>query len=231
MNEGFSLLEFMIAMTISLMLLTLIVGQASLLGQRSPRIIDSQERLEALFSTIDFFKSDINACGKRLQEAQVFLGILCFDTAPHKLTIRIGTASETLGEGLNSRQQTLDLALSDEFGSGREVLIYDPASKRYEWSRILEKRKKSLGLENPLKQDYMPGSRIVAIKTISYQHDAGKQILYRKIDRAPAQPMLEQVGDFYFSFFQDTASLLYQIKLTTGEQVRGYISLSNLVQP
>jgi prepilin-type N-terminal cleavage/methylation domain-containing protein len=231
MNEGFSLLEFMVAMTISLMLLTLIVGQASLLGQRSPKIIEKQDRLEALFNTVDFFKSDMNACGQRLQEAQAFLNTLCLDTLPHRLTLRLGVASETITEMLPAREQTLRLTTPDEFSSGREVLIYDPASKIFEWARIREKRKDTLQMEVPLKQDYLPGSRLVAIKTIAYQHDVEKQTLSRKVDRAPFQPMLEQVKDFYFTFFPESTSMLYQIALSTGEQVRGYISLINLVKP
>lgn len=231
MASGFSIVEFMVAMTITLLLLTLIVSQASLLGQRSPRIIDSQERLEALFNTVDFFKSDISSCGKRLQEAQLFMPCLCCETAPHKLTVRFGTASETLKGGVPARSQFVAVDSSEQFISGKEILLYDPSAQISEWARIKDRQKNGLTLVQATERDYSAGSRLIVVKTVTYQHDHSAQILRRKVDRSPAQPMLEGVKDFYFSYFSDQASMLYQIELISGEQVRGYIALSNLVRP
>lgn len=230
MNEGFSLMEFMVAMTITLMLLTLIVSQASLLGQRSARIMDSQERLEALFNTVDFFKSDISSCGMRLQEAQTLLPSLCCETAPRKLTIRLGTASEVLSKAVAANSQYLDLAAPDAFADGKTVLVYDPESSLFEWNRIRKRTQERLTLENRLQNDYPSGSRVIVVKSVTYQHDPSRQLLSRKVDRAPAQPMLEQVKDFYFTFYPQQASMLYQLELSTGEQVRGYITLNNLIR-
>lgn len=221
----------MVAMTITLMILTLIASQVSLLGQRSPKIISSQERLEALFNTVDFFKSDMSSCGKLLIEAQNFLPPFCCETAPHKLTIRLGTAVETLSTPVMAQSKTLDIETSEYFAAGKEILIYDPVTKHSEWTYIENKSKSQLCLEACLKQDYSTGSRLIAIKTICYQHDPSQQILRRKVDQSPAQPMLEEVKDFYFSFFPQQASILYQLELSTGEQVRGYIAITNLIQP
>lgn len=231
MNNGFSLLEFMVAMTITLMLLTLIVGQTSLIGQRSVRIISSQERIEALFNTVDFFKSDVGACGKRLQEAQLLIPSLCYQTAPHQLTVRQGSACETLSDAVPAGSPCLYIQAVESYSSGKDLLIYDPATASSEWLRIKEKNRHMLLFESALKNDYGAGSRLIVIKTTSYQHDPGKQTLSRKVDRSPAQPMLEEVKDFYFSIYPEQASLLYQLELCSGEQVRGYISLNNLVQP
>ncbi len=231
MNDGFSLMEFMVAMTITLMLLTFIVSHAGILGQRSARIMDNQERLEALFNTVDFFKADISSCGKRLQEAQNLLPSICFETTPHKLTIRLGAGSEVLPVPVKAKSQSLEIMTPESFADGKTILAYDTESGQFEWNRIKKKTRQRLIFENCLQNEYPSGSRLVVVKSVTYQHDPAKQILSRKVDRAPAQPMLEQVKDFYFSFHPEQASMLYQLELCTGEQVRGYIALNNLVLP
>jgi len=46
--------------------MTVIIASTSV----SNKTTDSQERLEAIFHTVDTIKSDLNKCGMRLQEAK-----------------------------------------------------------------------------------------------------------------------------------------------------------------
>jgi hypothetical protein len=86
-----------------------------------------------------------------------------------------------------------------------------------------------LVLKNPLQNDFAQHSTVVALKKVEYKYFPAQGVLKRKTDKGNFQPLLEEVSDFYVTFFPDANSLLYRIEVNKKEQVRGYIFLLNLV--
>jgi len=86
-------------------------------------------------------------------------------------------------------------------------------------------------LKNPLQNDFPANSPVLVLKKVEYKFYSAQRLLKRKTDKGNFQPLLEEVSDFYVTFFPDANSVLYRIEVNKKEQIRGYIFLLNLVQP
>ena len=229
MIKGFGLLEMLVALSLGLGLLTVIIAHSADSARLGKKITGSQERLEAIFHTVDTLKSDLNKCGMRLQEARQFLGIAPFAASSGGFAGSYGIADESLLEGAARGQLTLKIAADELFKKDKPVLIYNLAKQAWEMNEIADRLGGVLVLKNPLQNDYAQHSTVVALKKVEYKYYPGQRVLKRKTDKGNFQPLLEEVSDFYVTFFPDANSLLYRIEVNKKEQVRGYIFLLNLV--
>ncbi|MFH2108553.1 MAG: hypothetical protein ABII93_07785 [Chrysiogenia bacterium] len=205
--------------------MTVIVASNS----RLKRPTRSQDRLEAIFHTVDTIKSDLNKCGMRLQEARQFCGISPFTSASNTFTCTYGIADEQLLEKALQGQQAVKVVTNDFFKKGKTVLIYDPTQKAWELNEIEYRLDGALALKNTLQHDYSPGSTVIALNNVTYSYYALRHAITRKVDNGQCQPLLEGVSDFYVTYFPDANSVLYRIEINKKEQIRGYIFLLNLV--
>jgi hypothetical protein len=229
MIRGFGILEMLIALSLGLGVMTVIIAHAAEAGRLTRKVTGNQERLEAIFHTVDTIKSDLNKCGMRLQEARSFCGIVPFSTAPGAFTCSYGIADEALLEGALRDQHGLKVAANEFFKKEMTVLVYDLGKQVWEMNEIEYRLNGALFLKNPLRNDYPLGSMVVGLKKVEYRYYPAQCILKRKVDKGNFQPLLEEVSDFYVTFFADASSVLYRIEVNKKEQVRGYIFLLNLV--
>ena len=229
MIRGFGIMEMLIALSLGLGILTVIIAHSAESTRTARRIAGNQERLEAIFHTVDTLKSDLNKCGMRLQEARPFCGIVPFASAAGTFTCRYGLADEQLLENALRGQQTLRVPPNDYFKKDRALLIYDLSAQAWELNEIEYRLDGVLVLRNPLKSDFALHSTVVALKEVEYRYYPAQRALKRKADQGNFQPLLEEVTDFYVTFFPDANSVLYRIEVNRKEQVRGYIFLLNMV--
>ena len=195
----------------------------------SKKVTNSQERLEAIFHTVDTIKSDLNKCGMRLQEAKQLGAIAPFASAAGSFSCISGLADELLLDNAVKGQQNLKIVTNEFFKSGKDVLIYDLASQAWETNEVKSRQDEALVLKNPLQNDYPINSMVVALKKVIYKYFSTQHMLKRKTDKGNFQPLLEEVSDFYVTYFPDANSVLYRIEVNKKEQIRGYIFLLNLV--
>jgi len=229
MIKGFGILEMMIALSLGVGILTVIIAHSAEAGKTAKKITGNQERLEAIFHTVDTIKSDLNKCGMRLQEARQLFAISCFRSASATFTCEYGLADEPLLENAVCGQQTLKLAQNDFFKKDRAILIYNLAAATWEFNDIQECLGGVVVLKSALQKDFARNSQVVLLKKVEYKYYPAQRVLKRKADKGNFQPLLEEVSDFYVTFFPDANSVLYRIEVNKKEQVRGYIFLLNLV--
>lgn len=196
---------------------------------RSHKITGTQERLEAIFHTVDTIKSDLNKCGMRLQACREFSGIFPFTSTSSSFTCTYGLADEQILENAMKGQQSLKFAANEFFKKDRAVLIYDLISKSWEMNEIKSRLDGATVLKNPLQNEYPLNSMVVVVKKVEYKFYPDQRTLKRKADKGSFQPLLEEVSDFYVTYFPDANSVLYRIEVNKKEQIRGYIFLLNLV--
>jgi len=229
MIKGFGILEMLIALSLGLGILTVIIAHSTESGKAARKITGNQERLEAIFHTVDTIKSDLNKCGMRLQEARQFFNISCFSSSAGTFKCEYGLADELLLENALCGQQTLKVEQNDFFKKDKVILIYNLGSGVWELNEIRDCLGGALVLKNALKNDFGRNSPVVLLKKVEYKYYPTQRILKRKADKGNFQPLLEEVSDFYVTFFPDANSVLYRIEVNKKEQVRGYIFLLNLV--
>jgi len=231
MIKGFGILEMLVSLSLGLGILTVIIAHASEAGRVSKKLSNNQERLEAIFHTVDTIKSDLNKCGMRVQEAGRFFGIPGFESSPGGFKVIYGLADEVLLENALQGQRTVKIARNEFFKKDRLILIYDLQGQAWEFNEISEILGGALALKNPLQHGFPGNSPVLALKKVEYKFFPAQRVLKRKTDKGNFQPLLEEVTDFYVTFFPDANSVLYRIEVNKKEQIRGYIFLLNLVQP
>jgi len=229
MIRGFGIMEMLIALSLGLGALTVIIAHSAEAARLGRRVTGNQERLEAIFHAVDTIKADLNKCGMRLQESRQLSGIPPFTSAPGSFTCRYGIADEPLLEGAVRGQHALKVVASDFFRKEMAVLVYDPVGRAWELNEIEYRLDGALLLKNPLQGDFARSSLVVALKQVEYKYYPAQRVLKRKSDKGSFQPLLEEVSDFYVTFFPDANSVLYRIEVNKKEQVRGYVFLLNLV--
>jgi hypothetical protein len=231
MIKGFGVLETLVSLSLGLGILTVIIANAVESGRVAKKIASNQERLEAVFHTVDTIKADLNKCGMRLQEAGKFFNIPAFESSPGGFKVIYGLADETLLENAPAGQQTLKTARNDYFKKDRAILVYNLERGAREFNEIADLSGGVLILKNPLRSEFPGNSAVLAVKKVEYKYYPAQRVLKRKSDKGNFQPLLEEVSDFYVTFFPDAHSVLYRIEVNKKEQIRGYIFLLNLVQP
>jgi len=229
MIKGFGILEMLIALSLGVGILTVIIAHSTESGKVARKITGNQERLEAIFHAVDTIKSDLNKCGMRLQEARQLIDISCFASAAGTFRCEYGLADELLLENAARGQQTLKVGQNDFFKKDKAVLIYNLAAGVWEFNEIRECLGGALVLKSALQNDFARNSPVVVLKKVEYKYYPAQRTLKRKADKGNFQPLLEEVSDFYVTFFPDANSVLYRIEINKKEQVRGYIFLLNLV--
>jgi competence protein ComGF len=231
MIKGFGILEMLVSLSLGLGILTVIIAHATETGRIAKKITSNQERLEAIFHTVDTIKSDLNKCGMRLQEASKFFNIPCFESFQGNFKVTYGLADEELLENALQGQQTLKIAKNEFFKKDKAVLIYNLKQQVCEFNEIEDFSGGALVLKSPLQSDFPVNSPVLMLKKVEYKFYPSQRMLKRKADKGNFQPLLEEVSDFYVTFFPDANSVLYRIEVNKKEQIRGYIFLLNLVQP
>jgi type II secretory pathway component PulJ len=113
MVKGFGVLEMLVALSLGLGLLTVIIAHSADSARVGKKITASQERLEAIFHTVDTIKSDLNRCGMRLQEARQFLAVAPFASSSAGFVCSYGIADEPLLEGAARGQLALKIAVNE----------------------------------------------------------------------------------------------------------------------
>ena len=230
MTGGFSVLEVIIALTLSLGIFSLIITNVSESTAHSQKITQNQQLLESIFHTVDTIKMDLSKCGMRLQEARKHFNISLFEHTGKSFRMTYGQSSEFLGGNVFKGEKIVNTIVNGCFKKRKKVLIYNPDIEIFEFNEIKDIDGNRIHLANSLKHDYFKNSLIVVLKQIEYKFFTKQNILKRKLDRGYFQPLIEKVTDFYITFFPESNSVLYRIEVNNREQIRGYIFLTNMVK-
>jgi len=234
MNNGFSLLEVLIAMTISLSVLSIVISSVTDSTDSGKKIQENQAVLESIFHTVDALKTDLTKCGMRLQEAKKYFDFPVFTNSEIELKTLTGIANIYLNEEAEAGSKELYLQKDEYLKKKRKLLIYNTENYSYEFNTIeditYDNDKVYISLVNETKNFYNKSSVIILLKSVSFKYYAKEKTLKRKIDNGYFQPMIDNVTDFYLKYFPEAYSLLYRIEVGHKEQIRGYIFLTNMVQ-
>ncbi|MCJ7483481.1 MAG: hypothetical protein MUO31_11000 [Thermodesulfovibrionales bacterium] len=91
----------------------------------SKKINGNQERLEAIFHTVDTIKSDLSKCGMRLQACREFSGITPFATTNGSFTGTYGLPAGLLGLVIASLIAAFMSTISTHLNWGASYIVND----------------------------------------------------------------------------------------------------------
>lgn len=207
MAKGFSLIETLISLTLSLFILLFTSIFVDSIKKESLKGMKEMEDLLELFSGIDRISYEIKRCGLGLSsfwenENFKFL-IITEDT----ISLRRWGGCSLLMEKAYRGEKKIYVENPSIFKEGREILITD--SINFENNRVSKIDKKVITLSDTLKNDYPEDSKIILINFISFKYDRAKRILRMSQNSGTYQPLIENVEGF--SLKKDGSSIILSL--------------------
>lgn len=232
MTKGFTLIEFMVALTLSASLLSLVVATITESLEPTKRVISHQEKMETIFHTMEMLKSDLTKCGMRLQEASQFLYFPLFENTNLSFKVIYGIGTEALKAPSLYGATSITVNKNEFFSQGRKIILFDPQSKQYEVNEIKKQASETLYLMESLLYNYPVNAIVVAIVEVEYKFYSVKNApaLKRRVNNGNFQPVIENVTDFYVEHFPKSNSVFYRLEINKREQIQGYVFMTNMME-
>ena len=210
-RAGFSLIESLISLSVSLIIF---ISAFEFFGvSRNVFLsLNKQEKAEeaATFS-LDKMRIDILKAGLGLiQPIQSGLleGLMVTDST---LTTLCKDNEIPLSQDLVRGQTRISFGRSYRIKRGQQICVFD--SQKGEVLSISSAKTKSIILASPLTESYSKEeSNLILLRRISYFLDEKTNILRRKVNNSPSQPLLEEVAQFEFD--HEASSNLVRLYLT-----------------
>ena len=217
MKRGFSLLECLVSMSLFLFVLTASVQFYLITRNQFIKLKDAREEQEAVAASLEKIRMDLREAGRGLK-TPVLLGLLsCLETDGGKMTLVQSQSFHAARSDLFAGQTRIPLLSTTALRKNRRVCIFNRTHG--EMREILRIEGKDCILKNPLQHPY-PAAEVsaVQIKKIAYYLDTGRNILRRKVNAAPAQPLLENTSLFLPEFNMQKNLVRIRLALMNKEE-------------
>ena len=227
--RGVGFFELMISLSIGFFVLSVILSGISSTVKSSKKINNDNSDIEAIFHTVDIIKSDLDKCGMRLIEYSSFFDVNIIQYNNTWLKLEYGVSDENLLMDAKKGDLEIIVNKNEFFKKKKYILIYDLDYSSYQVCRIKDIVDGKIVLYSELLNDFKRGSEVIVLKTIEYKYYKKDAVLKRKVDNGYFQPLIENVSDFYVTYFNDSNAVLYKLEVNKKQQVRGFIFLNNMV--
>lgn len=223
-RKGFSLIESLISLSLFLLILLGSMECFSLARKHFLELKNKYERDESVHTSLDKMRIDLLAAGSGLHAPlalDLVKGIRIIDN-----TLIISSRDKILSPlgNLTPGQTQIPLAGTSGIKKGSLICIYNQDKGEAQSVSIVNR--KSLLLVSPIQNTYLSGDyNLVLIKTVSFFLDRKQQILRRKVNSSPAQPLLEETAQF-LSLYEETSHLInLSLSLVSHEEKKYEISV------
>ncbi len=229
MIKGFSVLEVLITLSLSCLALTIVISNITGAVGYSKKITNNQQKMEAIFHTVETIRSDLTKCGQRVRIASENCGFNMFENSEQSFKVLYGVKDESLTGNCWSGETKIPMERSAYFTRKKKILLFDSEKKTYEFNKIKDLENEHVVLTEKLQNDYSKNSLAIVLNEVEYKIYSKQRTLKRKVNNGYFQPLIDNVTDFYVQFFPEASSVLYRIEINEQEQVRGYVFLTNTV--
>ena len=198
-EKGFSLIESVISLSIFLVIVLSSLEFFGFARNIFLKLKNKEETKEAVLSALDKMKIDLLHGGSGLL-VPIQLGIL-EGIIRNEDTLIILSKEKSLSppNDLLAGQTRILLESTYNVKKGMELCIFDSAKGEVKSISSVDKR--SIVLSSPLDFSFLKEKTCVfLLKKISLFFDEDRQTLRRKVNSSPAQPLLEEVALFDFTY-------------------------------
>jgi len=218
-KKGFSLIESLLSLSLFLIMVLASLEFFGFTRGIFFKLKSKEETREAALSALDKMKTDLLAGGSGLLEP-IQLGLLEGITQNESTLIILNKEKNLfILNDLFEGQTRIWLQSTYKIKKGREICIFDRS--KGEVKSISRVDKKSIVLSSPLNFSFLKEKTCVfLLKKISLFLDKDKQILRRRVNSSPAQPLIEEVSLFGFDYEKSTnlARLRLALKLNMEKE-------------
>jgi prepilin-type N-terminal cleavage/methylation domain-containing protein len=223
-EKGFSLVESLISLSIFLVIVLATLEFFGFSRRLYLKLKIQEETGLAAFSALERMKTDLLQAGAGLLD-QIHLGLVEGITKADEALI-IFSQEKTFSAVTNllEGQTRIQLESTEGIKKEREVCIFD--SSKGELKSIASVEKNSIALSSPLSFSFLKEkTRITLLERISLFFDSEEQIIRRKVNSSPAQPLLEEAASFSFDYEKTTNIVRLRLALASRKEKTYEISV------
>lgn len=200
---GFSLLESVISLFFFLLIVLFSLDCFMVTKKHFGQLQESEKSNTAAYAALDRMRRDILDAGLGLMKPMALKILEGISQDQEKLII-LSKDKDLAGTGdLESGQQRIPLAQSQNLKSGQLICIL--SSDSGEVHSIVSTTQDSILLDTPLDSNYLhEKTSLFSLRRVSLFFDENAQIIRRKVNASPAQPLLEEVSLFECDFLRDS---------------------------
>jgi Tfp pilus assembly protein PilW len=216
-KKGISLIETLISLTLFLFIIMGVLEVFSLSRAHFMKIKTSQEANMAACSSLDKIKADLQQCGQGFTEFSFQGSVKPLNTDSNILTCTSVEKSFSLKNPLNAGQTRISLLDSSDFKKGKE--LYFAGTTFGEIKTIVSVDSTGVTLSASLINSYpVDVSELHLLNKIYFYFDENSNILRRKVNANPAQPLCEEVNSFECTYSPNTNLVNIYLTLTTNPE-------------
>jgi len=199
LNKGFSLIESLISLSLFLIIVLSSLEYFAYTRSHFQKLKDEQETNQSAYAALDKMRIDLLHGGSGLLIAAQ-LGVLdCIFENNGSFIIYAKDRELPLFNDLISGQTRILQKSTKKIKKGAKLCIFD--ANKGEVRSIASVHKGSLVLSSPLNFSYQKETTcVILLEKISLYLDEAKQILRRKVNNSPSQPLCENVISFDFDY-------------------------------
>ena len=226
-RKGFSLIESLLSLAFFLMI---ILSSLEFFGTTRKiffRLKEAQETGASAATALEKIRIDLLHAGRGLFQP-ISLGIIGgIELQNETLGLVIGEKAYSLTADLSSGQAAVPLPDTEGLRPGREVCVFD--GRHGEVLSIESVDKNMVRLAPPPANSYLrQDASIVLLQKVTYYLERGSSVLRRKVNTSSAQPLIEGVRFFGFSY--DGRSNLAQVQIGLEKEPEKTREISVLVK-
>jgi type II secretory pathway pseudopilin PulG len=223
-EKGFSLMESILALTLFLIVVLASLEFFGFTRNIFLKLKDKEETREAALLALDKMRVDLLAGGSGLLEP-IELGLLEGITRNEGTLVILSKEKNLIPlNDLLEGQTRIRLQSTRDVKKGREICIFDHT--KGEVKSVSRVTKKSIVLSSPLNFSFLKEkSQVLLLKKISLFLDKDKQILRRKTNSSPAQPLLEDAASFGFNLEEASVLVKLHLALESNKEKKYEISV------
>ena len=214
-RPGFTLVECLIGLTLSLVVITAGLGFYASAQKAFVRLQAREEAGQEALAAIDKMRIDLFHAGRGLAP-EIALGLVAaVETAAAELRLTASERRLVLAAGAAAGATRLSLLSTADLTAGRRVLLRQ--GEAGEVRTITRVEPGAVVVEAPLERAYDPGSAAVSLlECVAYFRDGASRILRRRANASSAQPVAEGVASADWSL--DAAANLVSVRLELDVQ-------------
>lgn len=209
-KRGFSLVECLLGMALSLFVMTAGLQFFGLAQKVFFRLKEREEAGQGALAALDKMRIDLLHAGRGLP-AETALGIVVAALATDEELRTTSLEKPLMLTGTASAGETrLRLAATADIAAGQEICLSDGSAGEVRTVAAVEHG--AVILTEPLERGYFPDTAAVSLlESVAYFLDGPARILRRRVNAGSAQPLLENIAAA--TWICDTEARLVRVRL------------------
>lgn len=211
-KKGFSLLESLLSLSLFLIIILSSLEVFGIARNVFFKLNAEEKKREGVSFALDRMRLDLLDAGRGLDKPIQWELLEGISRENEALTLLYKEDEFRADADLSAGQERISLQGIQIIKKHRQMCIQD--SQKGEVKTVTSSDKGSIILTSPLNFSYaQQETSLVLLRKITYFLDEKTQILRRRVNTSPAQPLLEDVSQFFFTYDEPTHLLKLQITL------------------